>query len=367
MSAPAPLLGEKQTSGGRLAATDFMSTHPRTSYSGFGDGRFDRKDAVSRANRMNETRMNITLESASALVDQFEQLLADRSISVPKSPQTGADMLPLWQLLQAIRSGALQSSSQLDRHLYAAALAAHDLAAKVMEVWDSPQFAKLIPHLQILADGAVHLTQDPPPQADGYNKLIELYWACLCIAEGLEVEVDHPEAADGSNPDIITNGPPSATKRGYAFKTVRSQHTQNILDHLKKGIDQIERSASTEGIVAFHLTPRMQLPVLCPATPLADWRQAAVIVNDACRQIFAQLIHDNGQAAIDDLFRGRKAVSSVLCIVFAPTLAISPATSLATVMPLKVPAIISLGDQNPMTANFVAEIAMINHQMQTVL
>jgi hypothetical protein len=28
MSAPAPLLGEKQTSGGRLAATDFMSTHP---------------------------------------------------------------------------------------------------------------------------------------------------------------------------------------------------------------------------------------------------------------------------------------------------------------------------------------------------
>jgi hypothetical protein len=29
-SAPAPLLGEKQTSDGRLAATDFMSTHPTT-------------------------------------------------------------------------------------------------------------------------------------------------------------------------------------------------------------------------------------------------------------------------------------------------------------------------------------------------
>jgi len=28
MSAPAPPLGERQTSGGRLAATDFMSTHP---------------------------------------------------------------------------------------------------------------------------------------------------------------------------------------------------------------------------------------------------------------------------------------------------------------------------------------------------
>ncbi|MCP1745085.1 hypothetical protein ABIF65_006762 [Bradyrhizobium japonicum] len=29
MSAPAPLLGEKQTSGGRLAVTDLMSTHPQ--------------------------------------------------------------------------------------------------------------------------------------------------------------------------------------------------------------------------------------------------------------------------------------------------------------------------------------------------
>ena len=32
MSALAPLLGEKQTSGGRLAATDFMSTHPSCSF-----------------------------------------------------------------------------------------------------------------------------------------------------------------------------------------------------------------------------------------------------------------------------------------------------------------------------------------------
>ena len=83
--------------------------------------------------------------------------------------------------------------------------------------------------------------------------------------------------------------------------------------------------------------------------------------------MFVQLVHDNGQAAIDDLFRGKKAVSSVLCIAFAPTLAISPTTSLTTVMPLKVPAIISLGDQNPMSAGFLAEVATLNHQMQTVL
>jgi hypothetical protein len=313
--------------------------------------------------RRNGGHMNITLASASALVDQFEQLLAAHSISVPKNPQTGADMLPLWQLLQAIRGGALQSS-QPDRHQYAAALAAHDLAAKVMEVRNSPQFPKLLPHLQILADGAIHLTLDPPARSDGYNKLIELYWACLCVAERLDIELDHPEAADGSNPDIITNAPPGVAKRGYAFKTIRSLHTQSIFEHLQKGIDQIEKSAS---IVALHLTPRMQLPILWPQTPFPDWRIASSVVIDACRQMLAQLIHDNGQAAIDELFRGKKAVSSVLCIVFAPTLAISPLTSLTTVMPLKVPALISLGDQNPISADFFAEVAMINHQMQTVL
>jgi hypothetical protein len=84
-----------------------------------------------------------------------------------------------------------------------------------MEVRNSPpQVPKLLPHLQILADGAVHLTQNPPPQADGYNKLIELHWACLCIAEGLDIELNHPEAADGSNPDIIAYAPPSVAKRG---------------------------------------------------------------------------------------------------------------------------------------------------------
>jgi hypothetical protein len=310
--------------------------------------------------------MNITLASASALVDQFEQLLAVHSISVPKNVQTGADMLPLWRLLQAIRQGALQSS-QPDRHQYAAALAVHDLAAKVMEVRNSPQFPKLLPHLQILAGGAIHLTQDPPARSDGYNKLIELYWACLCIAEGLGIELDHPEAADGSNPDIITNAPPSDKRRGYAFKSVRSPHTQNILDHLKKGIEQIERSASTEGIVAFHLTPRMQLPTLWPPIPFADWRYASDIVIDACQRMIGQLIHDNGQPAMDELFRGKKAISSVLCIAFAPTLAISPVTCLTTVMPLKVATIVSLGDQNPMPADFLAEAVTINHLMQTVL
>src|SRR5690349_23073596 len=66
------------------------------------------------------------------------------------------------------------------------------------------------------------LTPTPPAEADGYNKLTEVYWACICIAQALEVDLDHPETSDGTNPDVITNAPPSDIKRGYAFKTVRS-------------------------------------------------------------------------------------------------------------------------------------------------
>jgi hypothetical protein len=111
----------------------------------------------------------------------------------------------------------------------------------------------------------------------------------------------------------------------------------------------------------------MQLPSLWPPAPFADWRDPSDLIIDACRWMLGQLTHENGQPAIDRTFCGKNAVSSVLCIVLAPTLAISPVTSLTTVMPLKVATIISLSDKNPMPANFLAEAVMINHQMQTIL
>jgi hypothetical protein len=213
----------------------------------------------------------------------------------------------------------------------------------VLKVRDEPQFSRLLPHLRILAEGAIHLTEPPPAYADGYNKLIEVYWASICLSAGLEVEIDDPQSSNGRNPDIITKAPSRSAKHGYAFKTIRSPHTQSILEHIEKGRDQIETSSSSEGVVALHLTPRLQTENIWPQGGFySDWRQPALDVSSACRAMLAQVVTDNGQPRIDDIFRGTKVAGSILCVGFCPTVAAHPVTGLPTVMPLKVATLVQV-------------------------
>lgn len=44
--------------------------------------------------------MDVQLTAASDIVDKFDELLASRGISIPRHPQTNADMLPFWYLLK---------------------------------------------------------------------------------------------------------------------------------------------------------------------------------------------------------------------------------------------------------------------------
>lgn len=311
--------------------------------------------------------MDVRLTFASDIVDRFEELLARHNISIPRHPQTGADMLPFWYLLKLIRSGFTGTPDQL-RGEFTAAVAVHDLAAKVLEVSGHSQFADLLPHLKMLADGAIHLTEPQPAYADAYNKLIEVYWATLCLSAGLAVTLDDPENADGKNPDVITMDLSGKPQHAYAFKTIRSPHTQSILGHVTKGIDQIEKSASVDGIVALHLTPRLQTAGVWPPDGyFASWTHPAVYVAGLMRAMVSQIVLDNGQAAIDALFAGKKAVGSVLCISFCPTVASHPVTSRPTVMPLKVAVIIHLVAGKEPSQVFCAEIERLNHEMQTVL
>lgn len=199
--------------------------------------------------------MDVQLTDASTIVDNFETVMSDKGVNIPKHPKTGSDMLPFWYLLRRIQQDFSGTADEV-RPEFTAAVAAHDLAAKVVEVSTLPDFPSLIPHLAMLNDGAIHLT-DEPPTGDVYNKLIELYWACLCMSFGRRVDLDHPKHSTGKNPDVITLDNTGAAAHAYAFKTVRSPHTQSVYEHIVKGIDQIEQSPAREGIVALHLTPRI--------------------------------------------------------------------------------------------------------------
>lgn len=310
--------------------------------------------------------MQVQIAGVSDLVDSFEELLATHGISIPRHVSTGADMLSLWRILNTIRAGFAGTPDDM-RLEYTAGLAVHDLAAKVLAVQEHPDFPTLIPHLEMLVQGAVHLTQEPPADADAYNKLVEVYWATLLMAKSIRVLLDHPKNSKGDNPDVIALDGGQAA-RAYAFKTVRSPHTQSLLDHIVKGVDQIERCSAPEGIVAFNLTPRLLGAGLWPeAGFFADWRQPAVRTIEMLTGMISDVLKDNGQEAIDDVFAGKKAVGSILCVAFIPTVARNPITGNAVVMPLKVATLVNLVADRPPSAAMLAEIEAANHTMQTAL
>lgn len=310
--------------------------------------------------------MQIEIKDAEDLVDRFEQLLDARGVSIGAHASTGADMLSLWKILGLVRAGLVGTPDD-HRNEYAAGVAVHDFAAKVLAVQNHPKFDMLVPHLEMLNAGAVHLTQEPPADADVYNKLIEIYWACLLMANGVDVELDHPKHSKGNNPDVIAlEG--DCPARAYAFKTIRSEHTQNLLDHLKKGVDQIERSDAREGIVCLHLTPRILKGGLWPEGKFyEDWRFAAVKCASDMVQWVSQIVIDNGQADVDAIFAGKKAAGEVLCIALFAVPARNPESGNAVVMPIKVATTVSLAPNYPVSDALQHEIVAANHLMQTLL
>ncbi|MHC2019982.1 hypothetical protein [Methylobacterium sp. CM6247] len=310
--------------------------------------------------------MQVDLNNAMALADRFEALLESNGISIGAHGSTGADMLPLWHILQVIREGFVGLPDDL-RAEYAAGIAVHDLAAKVMAVENHKNFATLLPHLKMLTGGAVHLSHEPPADADVYNKLIEIYWACLLMANGVEVDLDHPKHSSGDNPDVIAldYGQPA---RAYAFKTVRSKHTQNLLEHLTKGVAQIERSNAKEGLVCLHLTPRILKAGLWPeGRCYIDWRLPASQAVLLMKQWISQVVVDNGQPAIDCIFAGKKAAGTVLCLALFPTVARNPKTGNPVVMPIKVAALVEMVPSRPISIALHSEIEAANHRMQIEL
>lgn len=320
-----------------------------------------------RRRRGRKQGVQVQIEAASVLVDRFEKLLETHNVSIPRHPQTSADMLPLWRILETVRVGVKGTPDDMRRE-YTAGLAVHDLAAKVLRVKDHSDFSTLIPHLQLLAQGAVHLTQEQPADADVYNKLVEVYWATLLMAMGTGVLLDHPKSSNGDNPDVIALDGSGKPARAYAFKTVRSSYTQSLLDHIVKGVEQIERCPAPEGIVAFNLTPRLLDAGLWPENGFfADWCQPAAHTITRLRKMISDIVTDNGQQAIDDVFAGKKATSSILCVAFIPTVAKNPNTGNAVVMHLKVATLVHLSENRPLSETMIEEIRSANHTMQTVL
>jgi hypothetical protein len=141
-----------------------------------------------------------------------------------------------------------------------------DLARLVLSVSNSESFQALLPHLRLLNDGQI--LQNIPSRASDQiaNKLFELYVACLAMRCGTNVTLDDPSRSDGSNPDVLCTF--GGIRWGIACKVVHGASPQSLLDLIEGGLDQIDRSPASTGVVIVNLKNRIDHDFYWPPTTI---------------------------------------------------------------------------------------------------
>src|SRR5437667_6896171 len=187
---------------------------------------------------------------ASALA--LEGLLAKHGIAILPGSAFEQHVLSVLHLVHRKSVGGIRAEDEDIRPLYRTLIGVHELAALLLEIQDSPQFASLVPHLRLLNEGNV-LQNSPSSGSDqATNKLFELYMGAVALQCGEDIALDNPFGSAGNNPDVlITIG--GERRWGIACKVLHGLSAEGFVEHLVKGLEQIDRSPAEVGVVAFNL------------------------------------------------------------------------------------------------------------------
>jgi hypothetical protein len=197
--------------------------------------------------RLPEDDPRYPLAEAAELLVQLEALLREHGIRI--APGSGLERIGLG-VLELVSPGPLPANWD-PRAPLTELMGVAEFARALLSVREHPEFGKLVRHLRLL-NNATAIQNTPSPTTDqATNKLFELFVAAAILPCGNDIDLDDPNNADGTNPDVlITVG---ARRWGIACKVVHSQHPLTLFGNIEKGVDQIEASNADTGIVIVNL------------------------------------------------------------------------------------------------------------------
>lgn len=221
------------------------------------------------------------------------------------------------------RNGYTVDSEPDVRPQYRAMAGVYELSNLILSARAHPKFSQLIPHLRLLNAGSALQNTKSRGNDDASNKLFELLIACMAMQLAENVELDSPEKSTGLNPDVLATI--GGRRWGFACKVLHSTHPEGFLDHLRKGLDQIQRSPAEVGIVVFSLKNVLPHDELWPleaggpggdASPAA-WASAQDALdalhfhaNEIGRRLREQVVNLGDE--ISHEFKGKKSVPAIL-------------------------------------------------------
>jgi hypothetical protein len=188
-----------------------------------------------------------------------------------------------------------------------------DLMAKLLRVKEHPEFGKLVPHLRYLTTCNLLLNQRTAILDREANKVIELYWAAVCLqAGGTNLEMDDGGEA---GPDVLID----LDGRRWAFecKTLQVASGLALRDNLVKAISQISVPATAHVglpiINGKNIIPHEEVWTAPGDSP--DYDLSLNVMEAAAHAVDNELTAKVGKEEVCKLFAGNKSLPGCLWLL----------------------------------------------------
>ncbi len=189
-------------------------------------------------------------QQAEDVITRLLAILQKHGIAVEASSVLESMVLNLYNVAYG-QAGELGADRKADiRQHFVDFIGLSELAAQLARVADHASFSSLVEHLKLL--NCKQPLQNKPSLAidQASRKLFELLVATWAMRCGSDVRLDDPDHAKGDNPDVLVTV--RGRRWGFACKVLQRFHREGFLDHLRKGIAQIEASEAEVGVVIFN-------------------------------------------------------------------------------------------------------------------
>lgn len=177
---------------------------------------------------------------------RLEALLRKHGLHIASTSALEAIALSVFQVLYERESPPFENFADV-RERWKHLIGMNELAGLILSVEAHPEFAKLIPALDLLNQGMSIQNMPSSVRDQATNKVFELFAGILSLnSGGTDIELDD-EDGKGLNPDVLVTI--DGRRWGIACKAFHGDNPEGFITHLEKAIEQIEKSPAEVGVV----------------------------------------------------------------------------------------------------------------------
>lgn len=269
-----------------------------------------------------------TLADNQRVILEFENLLRQRNLEIPKNFPLEEASLAVLEMLETRKNKAVHNLKVDCREKWRQAFFLADIARKVLRAQQHPDFDKLLSHIKLLLEPSrfsqfsAGKPTASPKNKDTNNKVFELFVAIILFQICSNLSFDDPHSSKGDNPDVL--GEYDKKRWAFACKVSHSENPKTFLERIRDGIAQIEKAKTDRGIVVINLKNLIPHDEIWPAIQDARtgvWSYGAygnpagpVIQIRLLFRGFEQQVYDlvGGRQKFISEFSGKKAIPMVL-------------------------------------------------------